>query len=98
KAGPYAKLLKEHQRKIKDVLANSKQLYQLANAVEAMLNDTADPKDPAKPDLRSFWQQPARAELLGGLQRLIESVRFGDPLLVARKFGKGAVLAYMSTA
>ena len=67
KAGPYAKLLKEHQRHIKDVLANGKQLYQLANAVEAMLNDTADPKDPAKPDLRTFWQQPAQAELLGGV-------------------------------
>ncbi|HEX4592528.1 MAG TPA: hypothetical protein VH120_21545, partial [Gemmataceae bacterium] len=98
KAGPYAKLLKEHQRRIKDVLANGKQLYQLANAIEAMLNDTADPKDPAKSDLRTFWQQPARAELLGGFQRLLESVRFGDPLLVSRKYGKGAVLAYLSTA
>ena len=36
---------------------------------------------------------PARAETLGGLQRLVESVRFGDPLLVSRKYGKGAVLA-----
>ena len=98
KVGAYAKLLKDHQRRIKDVLANSKQLYQLANAIEAMLNDTADPKHPAKPDLRAFWQQPARAELLGGFQRLVESVRFGDPLLVAHKYGKGAVLAYMSTA
>jgi hypothetical protein len=97
-AGPYAPLLKENQRRIKNVLANGKQLYQLANAVEAMLNETADPKDLTKPDLRMFWQQPARAELLGGFQRLIESVRFGDPLLVARKYGKGAVLAYMSTA
>ena len=51
--------------KIKDVLANGKQLYQLANAIEAMLTDAADPKDPAKPDLRAFWQQPASAELLG---------------------------------
>jgi hypothetical protein len=98
KGGPYAKLLKEHRRKVMDVLANGKQLYQLANAVEAMLNDTADPKDPTKPDLRAFWQQPARSELLGGFQRLVESVRFGDPLLVARKYGKGAVLAYVTTA
>ena len=80
------------------MLANGKQLYQLANAVEALLTDTADPKDPSKPDLRAFWQQPARAETLGGLQRLVESVRFGDPLLVARKYGKGAVLAYLTTA
>ncbi|HEX4589805.1 MAG TPA: hypothetical protein VH120_07745, partial [Gemmataceae bacterium] len=98
KTGPAGKLLKEHQRRIKDVLANGKQLYQLANAIDAMLNDTADPKDPSKPDLRAFWQQPARSELLGAFQRLVESVRFGDPLLVSRKYGKGAVLAYLSTA
>jgi hypothetical protein len=98
KAGAYAKLLKEYQRKIKDVLANGKQLYQLANAIEAMLNDTADAKDPTKPDLRLFWQLPAHAELLAAFQRLIESVRYGDPFLVARKYGKGAVLAYLSTA
>jgi hypothetical protein len=97
-AGPYAKLLKEHQRRIKDVLGNGKQLYQLANAIEAMLNDTADPKDASKPDLRAFWQQPAHAELQSGFKRLVESVRFGDPLLVSRKFGKGTVLAFMSTA
>jgi hypothetical protein len=98
KAGTYAKLLKEHQRRIKDVLANGKQLYQLAAAVEAMLTDTIDPKDATKPDLRAFWQQPAHAELLGAFQRLIESVRYGDPLLVSRKYGKGVVLAYLSTA
>jgi hypothetical protein len=80
------------------VLANGKQLYQLANAIEAMLNDTTDPKDPTKPDLRAFWRQPARTELLGAFQRLVENVRFGDPLLVARKYGKGTVLAYLSTA
>jgi hypothetical protein len=94
----YQKLLKDHQRKVMEVLANGKQLYQLANAVEAMLTDTADPKDKPKPDLRAFWQQLAQAELLGGFQRLMESVRFGDPLLVGRKFGKGHVLAYLTTA
>ncbi len=97
KYAAYSKLLKEHERKIKEVLANGKQLYQLANAIEALLTDTADPKDPQKPDLRVFWQQPAQAELLGQLQRLMESVRFGDPLLVASRYGKGHVLAYLTT-
>jgi hypothetical protein len=69
-----------------------------ANALEALLTDTADPKEPGKPDLRVFWQQPARAELLGNFQRLLESVRFGDPLLVAHRYGKGHVLAFLTTA
>src|SRR5262249_52318034 len=92
------KLLKDHARQIKNVLENGKQLYQLANAVEAMLTDTADPKDPSKPDLRAFWQQPDQAELFGQFQGLIHSVRFGDPLLVSSRFGKGHVLAYLTTA
>jgi hypothetical protein len=94
----YQKLLKDHERQIKNVLENGKQLYQLANAVEVMLTDTADPKDPSKPDLRAFWQQPDQAELFGQFQGLIHSVRFGDPLLVSSRFGKGHVLAYLTTA
>jgi hypothetical protein len=94
----YQKLLRDHQRKIMEVLSNGKQLYQLANAIEAMLSDAADPKDPAKPDLRVFWQQADQAELYGNFQRLMEKVRFGDPLMVSRKYGKGHVLAFLSTA
>jgi hypothetical protein len=93
----YAALLKNHHRKIRDVLANATQLYKLANAVEAMLTDTADPKDPQKPDLREFWQDPARTDLAERFARLVESVRYGDPLLVARRYGKGHVLAYLTT-
>lgn len=98
-AGVYARLLKEHQRRIKDVLARQgSQPYQLANAVEAMLLDTADPKEPTKPDLRVFFQQPDQAKILSELQRLVESTRYGDPLLVSRKYGKGAVVAFLTTA
>jgi hypothetical protein len=94
----YQKLLKEHQRRIKDVLANGRQLYQLAAAIDALLTDAADPRDPEKPDLRVFWQQPALADLAEEFNRLLESVRFGDPLLVAKRFGQGPVVALLTTA
>jgi hypothetical protein len=45
----YHAALKEHQRKIKDVLANGRQLHQLAAAIDAMLSDAADPRDPRTP-------------------------------------------------
>ncbi len=94
----YQAQLKNHQRKVKDVLANGQALYQLANAVEAMLTEPADAKDPAKADLRAYWQQPANLELAEKFGRLLDSTRYGDPLLVAKRYGKGRVLAYLTTA
>jgi hypothetical protein len=94
----YRKALKEHQRRIKDILANGKQLYQLAGAIESLLTDPADPRDAEKTDLRSFWQQPAMTDLSEKFARLMESVRFGDPLLVGKRYGQGPVLALLTTA
>jgi Aerotolerance regulator N-terminal len=94
----YATLLKNHQRRVKEVLGTGKQLYQLANAIESLLTDTSDPKDPQKPNLREFWQLPENADLNEKFARLLESVRYGDPLLVGKRYGKGRVLAYLTTA
>src|SRR5262249_47813915 len=90
-------LLKNHQRRVKEILTNGKQLYQLANAIDALLSDGADPKEPEKPNLQEFWQSSTVAELCGQLHRFIESVRYGDPLLVCSRYGKGCVLAYLTT-
>jgi hypothetical protein len=98
KYAAYRTTLKDHQRKIKEVLANGRQLYQLAGAIEAMLLDPGDPRDHNKADLRAFWQQPAMTELADKFARQMEMVRFGDPLLVGKKFGQGPVLAFMTTA
>src|SRR5947207_444908 len=67
----YATLLKNHQRRIKEVLATGKQLYQLANAIESLLTDTSDPKDPQKPNLREFWQMPEQGDLAEKFARLM---------------------------
>jgi hypothetical protein len=98
KYATYRPRLKEHQRRIKDLLANGKQLYQLAGAIEALLTEPADPRDPERPDLRVFWQEPAVSDLAERFSRLMESVRFGDPLLVGKRFGQGPVLALLTTA
>src|SRR5262249_12978374 len=55
-------LLKNHQRRVKEILTNGKQLYQLANAIDALLSDGADPKEPEKPNLQEFWQSSTVAE------------------------------------
>lgn len=94
----YRLTLREQQRRLKSVLATGTQLHQLAAAIETMLNDPGKPGDAERADLRAFWQEPAVADLATSFHRLLESVRFGDPLLVARRYGRGPVLAYLSSA
>lgn len=94
----YRATLREHQRRVKEVLANGRQLHQLATAVESLLSDPGEPGNPEKADLRGFWQEPAVSELAANFARLLDDVRYGDPLLVGKRFGRGPVLAYLTTA
>jgi hypothetical protein len=89
--------LEAHRKEIRDVfLKGGGELYLLAVPLDRLLNDTGAPNDPNKPNLQEFWQQ--QTDLRERLVRLLEAVRYGDPYLVARTFGKGRVLACMSTA
>jgi hypothetical protein len=94
----YRPALDAHRKAIQQVLLQGGELYKLAGPLDQMLNDTGDPKEPEKkPNLQEFWQQGGQAGLREQVVKLLEAVRFGDPFLIARTFGKGRVLAYMTT-
>jgi hypothetical protein len=90
--------LEEHQRVIKNALLIGGDLYKLVNPLDALLNDSGEADNPARPNLQEFWQAAEQADLREQLAKLLETVRYGDPYLVARTMGKGRVLAYLSTA
>jgi hypothetical protein len=90
--------LDAHIKAIRDALLGGGDLYKLALPLDRLLNDTGTPNDPAKPNLQEFWQQNEQTEVRERLAQLLEAVRYGDPFLVGRTFGKGRVLAYLSTA
>jgi antitoxin (DNA-binding transcriptional repressor) of toxin-antitoxin stability system len=94
----YHKGLEQHQRAIRDSLIPDKQLYQLANALDALLNDQGDPKDPDRPNLVEFWGQPELRDLRAQFAKLLETVQLGDPLVIAAHHGKGRVVAFLTTA
>jgi hypothetical protein len=94
----YRDRLREHQRKVKEVLAANRPLYAVADAVEAALTDRADPNQPEAANLQEFWSRPDQSALRAELQRFVESARFGDPLLVAGRFGNGRVMVLTTTA
>ena len=94
----YKDALEKHRKSIQSALLQGGELYKLAAPLDLMLNDTGDPKDPLKPNLQEFWQQPDLADLRDQAAKLLEVVKYGDPFLIARTFGKGRVLACTSTA
>lgn len=68
----------------------------LGNSVLNMLNDRGDPDDREK-SLQPFWTHSDVRELRARLRGFANDVKYGPPLMVERPFGKGHVLAYLST-
>ena len=52
-------------------------------------------KDQALPDL---WAHPKMKGIAAEVEDLRKTVLYGDPLLLARPYGKGRVAAYLTTA
>src|SRR5207244_3957721 len=51
-----------------------------------------------RPNLQEFWQKSENADLRERVVKLLEAVRYGDPFLVARTYGKGRSMVYLTTA
>ncbi|HEY8504385.1 MAG TPA: BatA domain-containing protein [Gemmataceae bacterium] len=97
----YAKfkdVLTRYRDEVRVIAASGQPLFTLSNALETMLTDSGDAKDPARPNLQEFWQSPEVAPLRRDFRRLLETVRYGDPLYVARQYGAGRVVAFLTTA
>ncbi len=97
--GRLRKLLVDVENKVKP--GSEYKAYHLANEIDALLNDkgTSDPNDQA-PDMTEFWAN-ADANVQSMRRQLItlrELVHYGDPFVIAQNFGKGKVVAVMSTA
>jgi hypothetical protein len=99
KYAKYRPGLERHRGVIRETLGG-KALYALANALDNLLRDPGKPEDPEHPNLREFWEQTDThiQELRTRLERFKEMVQYGDPLIVAGRYGKGRVVAFLTTA
>jgi hypothetical protein len=79
-------------------LANGRQLYKLAGLIDRLLNPPAGEGDAAQLAVKEYWQKPESAELRAAWDDLLRRVRYGDPLLLAKRYGKGRVTAFFTTA
>jgi hypothetical protein len=98
KYAKYAPGLKRHQQAIRDLLLGDKPLYELANALEAMLKDKGEAENPDKPNLVEFWNKSEYQSLRGTIEAFRKRVQLGDPLVISKVYGKGKVVAFMTTA
>jgi hypothetical protein len=48
--------------------------------------------------MTELWQHPRMAALKKQLEDFLESIKYGDPLVVARQYGKGKILACLTPA
>ncbi|MBP3955140.1 BatA domain-containing protein [Gemmata sp. G18] len=68
----------------------------LARHLDQLLCDQINDGDESEPILRDFWNQPELAEIKPLAMQLRDEAKFGDPLYVAKTFGRGRV-AVMTT-
>jgi hypothetical protein len=73
-------------------------LFRLAAALDHMLHDFGNEGDADHPDMNVLWRQTSMLSLRSQVERLIETLRYGDPLVVARPYGKGRIVACLTTA
>jgi len=98
----YRKRLNDYRRELEALVApgSDKLAYHLAPKLDALLNDKGDKKSPEEyPNLLEFWASADAkvGALRDELGKLRDQVRYGDPFIVAGQFGKGKVVAIMTT-
>lgn len=95
----YAAVLGEFRTELRKIAGSTAELFRLALALD-MLLEYKGVDDPAanKPGLANFWGQADNAALREEVTKLRDEVKFGDPLYVAKPFGKGRTMAFLASA
>jgi len=91
--------LKIHLKRVTEaVFGKEDELHKLAQAIEAMLTDRGNPSAPDNVDLTEFWNSPEWIDMKNELETYRKDLLYGDTLSVMRKYGKGNVVAVLTTA
>jgi len=90
--------LERHQWALRRALVFGKKAWELGDALDALLEDRGDPKDAERADLTKFWSKPDVKELRQQIAALRDRTRYADPIVVAAPFGKGRVVACLTSA
>src|SRR5262249_17857900 len=92
----YKGAVENYRRDISQALS-SPFLFNLATTLDALLRDTGVKDDAAKPNMTELWAHPRMRALAGEIREFADMLLYGDPLLVSRPYGKGRVVAFLTT-
>jgi Aerotolerance regulator N-terminal len=94
----YVSLMTDYRREITKALSEEL-LYKVSAVLDRMLNDPGDPTNPAgRPSMPELWAQPRMKALASQLKGFRETIEFGDPLVLTRRYGKGRVAVCLTSA
>jgi hypothetical protein len=97
KTEKYVAALDRFRSNLWNLASGTGELYQLGEALTLLLEDKGDDAN-KRPGLVEFWAQAENALLREEYEKLRDEVRYGDPLYVTKPFGKGRVVAFLSSA
>ncbi len=73
-------------------------LSNVVRVIDALRHDHGAENDPRRPDMEILWAHPKMKALAAELDEYRTTIEFGDPLVVARRYGKGRVCAVLTSA
>lgn len=88
--------LQRYVKAIREALAD-RPLSELGNALEGLLKDKGDEKDPQRPNLSELWDRRSLRDLRSRIDTFRATVQYGDPLVIAKRHGRGRVVAFLTT-
>ena len=96
----YSALLAKHKKAIQTAAGGRiDELYKVAKAFEEMLGDRGPkPGDKDNVSLVEFWELPEMKDLKTDILGFRKDALYGSPLVLARTYGKGNVVAFLTTA
>lgn len=94
----YQELLDSFREQIRRTAASAEPLHRLATVLDRFLSDSVSEGDESEALLREFWLNSKTAALKEEVKRLRDAVKFGDPLYIAKQYGRGRVTVVTTTA
>jgi len=93
----YLEASERYQRLLREALTKP-YLSNVVRVIDALRHDHGVENDPQRPDMETLWAHPKMKPLAAEFDEYRAAIEFGDPLVVARRYGKGRVCAVLTSA
>jgi hypothetical protein len=93
----YLESVERYQTQVRTALTKP-YLSNVVRVIDALRHDHGAENDPLRPDMETLWAHPKMKALAADFDEYRTTIEYGDPLVVARKYGKGRVCAVLTSA